>query len=586
MRETAMNDEPESIWRKPWRGPAKVFAWFALLAGAVFLTIFGIRLALGQNYRLSDLIASSLAIAVCLVVSGVLVMLFVCWLCHWRNFRRSLFGVACLVTLIALFFAEENWRGKRAWENHRRQWEAKGEKFTFAALAPPPVPEEKNFALTPLLKPASDFTRGPEGVVWRDTNGLARLEQLRADLRPERSTNDYPALGSLEKRTFADLEAIREFYRGNTNYPQPASPGTAAEAILVALGKFDPEIKELREAAASRPYSRFPIEYDYQPTWGILLPHLSRMKGLCVLTQMRALAELEAGRTPEAFTDLKLGFRLSDSIRDEPLLIDHLVRIATLAVALQTLREGLVRHTWTDGQLAELEKYLASVSLLAEYKLGMRGERACSTAGLDWLRRQGFRVDIFSCIGDAENAAPFPNPGFNPFPGGWIYQNMLTVSRMHQDFTLAVVDDQARRVFPEVGERLDSTLAAMPVRPYSILARILMPAVGRAAAKSARMQTYVDAARVACALERHRLANGKLAGTLDALVPQFIEKIPTDVIDGKPLRYHLKPDGGYMLYSVGWNKSDDGGEVVLTKGKTPGVDATKGDWVWQMPAKK
>ena len=45
-----------------------------------------------------------------------------------------------------------------------------------------------------------------------------------------------------------------------------------------------------------------------------------------------------------------------------------------------------------DEQLAELEKYLASVNLLAEYALSMRGERACSTRGLDWLRRQGFQT--------------------------------------------------------------------------------------------------------------------------------------------------------------------------------------------------
>src|SRR6266496_1290935 len=131
-----MNDEPKSVWRKPWRGPVKGLAWFGLLAGAVFLTIFGISLALGQNYRLSDLIASSLAIAVCLVVFGVLVMLFVRWLCNWRNFRRFLFGIVCLITLVALLYAEENWRGKRAWVNHTRQWEAQGEKFTLAALMP------------------------------------------------------------------------------------------------------------------------------------------------------------------------------------------------------------------------------------------------------------------------------------------------------------------------------------------------------------------------------------------------------------------------------------------------------------------
>ncbi len=41
----------------------------------------------------------------------------------------------------------------------------------------------------------------------------------------------------------------------------------------------------------------------------------------------------------------------------------------------------------------------------------------------------------------------------------------------------------------------------------------------------------------------------------------------------------------YVIYSVGWNKTDDGGEVAWTKGKEPSADATKGDWVWQMPGK-
>ena len=115
-----------------------------------------------------------------------------------------------------------------------------------------------------------------------------------------------------------------------------------------------------------------------------------------------------------------------------------------------------------------------------------------------------------------------------------------------------------------------------------------MPALSSAAKKSARWQTFVDAAHVACALERYRLANGKLPATLDALSPRFLESIPTDVIDGQPLRYQLKPDGGYVVYSIGWNKIDDGGKIGWANSsdsKRPLVDITKGDWVWQMPVK-
>src|SRR5438034_1095776 len=344
-----MNETPPSVWKRPWRSPAKVLAWFALLVGAGFVIICCIGLLTERSARNPELVLFALVASVILAVLASAALLLIPWLFCWRNFRRLLLGVACCLALLVLAYAEENWRGQHAWQKHRRQWEAKGEKFGLAALIPPEVPVEKNLALTPLLKPAMDFTQGPTGVVWRDTNGVARLEKLSADLDPRRNTNDHLVLGSLEKGTFADLAACREFYRGNTNYPQSATPATPAEEILVALGKFEPELRELREAAATRPYARFPIPYDYEPSWGILLPHLARMKGLTMLTQIRATAELEAGRSGEAFEDLKLGLRFSDSIRDEPILIDHLVRVATLAINLQIVREGLVRRAWSEA---------------------------------------------------------------------------------------------------------------------------------------------------------------------------------------------------------------------------------------------
>ena len=90
----------------------------------------------------------------------------------------------------------------------------------------------------------------------------------------------------------------------------------------------------------------------------------------------------------------------------------------------------------------------------------------------------------------------------------------------------------------------------------------------------------VDRARTACALERFRIAHGKYPETLDALTPQFIEKLPHDVINGQPYKYRRTDDGQFILYSVGWNEKDDGG--------VPGrnlFDLTQGDWVWDYPAK-
>lgn len=584
-----MNETPLSIWKRPWNTPARMLAWFGLLVAGGFVAICCVALLLFQDARSPELIPAALAASITLAAVGMGAYLFIKWLSSWRNLRRLLFAVVCLVTVVALAYAEENWRGKQAWQKYRQQWETKGEKFSLKALVPPPVPDDNNFAFTPLLKPAMDFTRGPKGVVWKDTNGVAHLEKISAELTPARSTNDHLVLGSLEKGTFADPAACADFYRGNTNYPQAPAAANAAETILTALGKFAPELKELREAAAARPYSRFPIEYASEPTWAILLPHLARMKALTMLCHVHAVAELDAGRSPEAFEDLKLGLRFSDSIHDEPILIDHLVRLATIAIDLQTVREGLYRHAWTEAQLAELETRLTSLDLLTEYKLAMRGERACSISGLDFLRRQGFRNNCMDYLA-SEDGAPGSTSGtpLNPMPSGWFYQNMLTICRMFENYTLPAVDERAHRVFPQTTENGGRALLAMRRGPYTIFAKLLLPALGRAVQRSARSQTYVDAASLACALERYRLANGKLPDTLDALVPAFIGRVPNDVIDGKPLRFRLKTDGGYLLYSVGWNQTDEGGELAWkdrTKDK-PTVDFSIGDWVWIIPAGK
>ena len=63
-------------------------------------------------------------------------------------------------------------------------------------------------------------------------------------------------------------------------------------------------------------------------------------------------------------------------------------------------------------------------------------------------------------------------------------------------------------------------------------------------------------------------------------MPQFIEKLPHDIIGGQPLHYRRTDDGKFLLYSIGWNETDDGGQPSPS-GENGWIDFTKGDWVWQ-----
>ena len=69
----------------------------------------------------------------------------------------------------------------------------------------------------------------------------------------------------------------------------------------------------------------------------------------------------------------------------------------------------------------------------------------------------------------------------------------------------------------------------------------------------------------------------------DVLTPEFVAAIPGELVKGEALKYRRESDGRFVRYSVGWNGTDDGGQVAISK--SGGDDLEHGDWVWQYPAK-
>jgi hypothetical protein len=59
--------------------------------------------------------------------------------------------------------------------------------------------------------------------------------------------------------------------------------------------------------------------------------------------------------------------------------------------------------------------------------------------------------------------------------------------------------------------------------------------------------------------------------------------VPHDVISGQPLKYRREADSQFVLYSVGWNETDDGGVAGIDKDGA--VDTQSGDWIWRCAAK-
>jgi hypothetical protein len=106
--------------------------------------------------------------------------------------------------------------------------------------------------------------------------------------------------------------------------------------------------------------------------------------------------------------------------------------------------------------------------------------------------------------------------------------------------------------------------------------------------RTIRMEAARRVVVTAVALKRFHLKHGKLPETLNVLVPEFLPVVPIDPYDGKPLRYHPNADGTYLLYSVGPDGKDDGGDPSLEKGVTSSNHYWQNDhaldWVWPQPA--
>jgi hypothetical protein len=493
-----------------------------------------------------------------------------------------------------MFYFGENWRGPRAWDKYKRVREARGERFDTSSVVPAMVPAGENFAMTPLLVPLFDFYPGTQK--WRDTNAYAYASGFAPEY--DRAARAVKAIKSSRSNSWLtteiDLAAWRAAYLQTTNrINQPGATRTeqddarptdlaisrkeAAEAVLTNLAECSDVLEELRESSKRR-YSRFNIRYDNDNPPAILLPHLAVLKHICQIFQLRATAELALGKTNEAFDDVNVMLRVVDAPRAEPIIVSQLVRLPMLYMALEPIADGFGQ--WSEPQLKALEERLQRFDFCADMKGALRGEEIFFGGGvIDLLRRDPGK---FEALTDSK----FPGAIWSAVPSGWFDLERVNYSRFCDEYLMPSIDESNRKISPsackEVEQRMTAVLGRSQARlffQHRSFCSMLVPGTLGLARKTAFGQTAADTAAVACAVERFKLAKGRLPESLEQLVPEFMEKLPHDIIDGQALNYRRTEDGHYMIYSVGWNEEDDGGLAGFKKGEHDVPE--EGDWVWR-----
>lgn len=454
----------------------------------------------------------------------------------WRAVRRSVFVIAALITLVTLFYVFENWRGRRAWEKYKAELTSRGERLSLSDYVVKPVLAEQNFAETPVLRAIAYKSR-------MDSNVWAKFTSV----------------------------------RGVGNY-SPRGPDVVrkenAEEILNAFQPIEPQIAELR-AAAKRPYAQF--TNNHANAFLADVPNFVAMRTVAQFMVLHSYAELASGHSDRAFADIEVVHRLADSLNVSSTLVTAMIREAILGLTLQPFEQGLSTGAWTDQELAAFQKYFESVDLLTAFDAALRGgERNGVTKLVEDLPRRELTETMAGK--DSKNLREYAfRLAVRWCPRGWLFQNAINYSRMMQ-MTFESYDVRAQRVFPD---KCDAALISIThqlegASPFKYLASVAVPNIARATQVTAQNQTLLREAALACALERYRRARGEYPETLAALVPQFMAKLPRDVMTSESLNYQRTEKDKFRLYSVGWNLKDDGGARDTNR--------LAGDWVWP-PAK-
>lgn len=450
--------------------------------------------------------------------------------------KRTAQTLTVLLVLLVGVHLVENWRGTRAWEAWKAERIAAGEVRDLNAYAPPPVPDAENFAKVPMIEAA--VLGRPGAIPMKDLPGLSKISGLDARL-----SGDWRAGGRLDLRKLK-LEELESWLAGS-------------EMLLEAWAE-----------ASRRPRCRLLSDYGDPQA----IPALLGFRALGRVYSIRARVNLHRGRAEAALQDVETGFHLVRHLEAEPHLTSQLLRLALTSIMLSPIYEGLEDRRWNEGHLARLEMALQGQDLVASLnrawvfeRIGgsLMGERSYQKARWSWTLYRG----LFKGTGPEALAWN----SLRLAPRGWFLQNLVSTEREQLQLSEVGLEPVAHRVQPL------AVRGPLKFGPYTFLAQYWSPQLQGQNARCARAQAGLEQARVALALERHRLARKAYPASLSVLVPVFLPGLPHDLITGEALRYRLKPDGSYTLYAVGWDAKDDGGQ----RPQNAQNPTAPGDWVWR-----
>lgn len=466
-----------------------------------------------------------------------------------------------LIIVIKLFiFLRDKHEGAHNLQLLREDLRAKGEKLTFSELVEAkPAPAAENFYADPIWQFAWDaipdkHPSNPKKKImpWDAPLSAEEQNQLKALVHADSAvaTERWLAIKQLQDSIIADAVGRADRAAFIQQLMMPANPGI-----------------EKLSALSVRPFAYLPIRYE--DGFYTRLPQLSPILRFGQLAGGKALAEVILGKSEEAAKVIEAELRIAEKL-NEPIALIFLVRLNFLRYGvLPPLDYGIEKHAWTSGQLLAFQSALEKENLIAVLERALCGERACVNLSslLEIFRLYGVEQSQSLLITIAQ----------------WIYQDYqkfffirwvnqyIQICRHPSDEGINANQLPAQVVAEKNPDYLQREQRISAVEKLPVL--LNHDSIGSVALEKAAVgQTQINQTVIACALERYRISHGSYPVSLDALVPEYLTKIPNSPISGKPMNYSLNPEGTFQLWSPGWNLKSLGGK--------PGEFKGDGDIVW------
>lgn len=419
----------------------------------------------------------------------------------------------------------------------------------------------------------------------------------------------WPHLVSYLEKLKPQLDLVRE--------------GATRPALGFVLNRDDRELVAITNARAQRRSERdlalqLPAHEENPWLMGVLLPHLGEVRSWARHLQADTFLAIDQKDHRRVQANLNAIIALGEQVRYPRFLIGELVAYALFALAQETVSEIIATHpgVLTDQQIIELAHRFGAIDLdtsrleqsydaeAAFFDDTLQRAFADDGRGNGRLTPAGLRLLLVFQPSLGVNGTSDQSTGQSMLTlGTGPLAAMVIASRedIRAEFTAMMDLSRAYARLPlweragkgGVAVELERKLGeSWTYRARYLPISLFCPALDKAAQSHQYTVLRRDAALTVLACESFKRRTGAYPVSAEQLVPRDLPALPVDRFDGKPLRIRTSADGSLVVYSVGANRVDDGGNWPKTDRVSTrywlaiasGSTKPEGDWVLFPPA--